>query len=316
MKPIKQSELLNAIVTALNKPGLKDKRTSPASRRPPHGAPLVPSRTLHILLAEDNATNQTLAIILLEKQGHTVAVAGNGQEALAALEKESFDLVLMDVQMPEMDGFEATARIRAKEKRTGQHIPIIAMTAHAMKGDRERCLDAGMDGYVSKPIQPRELTQVIASFVSPAGVARADAPEKASAEEEVAQSLPSAESDQPGDRAGCFLNKAALLARVGGKEDRMGRIINVFLNESSKLLEEMREAIASGDASQLKRPAHSLKGAVGIFDIPAASEAAQKLESLGSTGNLTGAEEAFFELETAINRLRPALAELVSPSHS
>src|SRR5207253_2280879 len=104
-------------------------------------------------LAEDNVVNRTLAVRLLEKYGHSVAVAGNGKEALAALEHGPFDLVLMDVQMPEMGGFEATGRIRAAERDTGRHVPIIALTAHAMKGDRERCLAAGMDGYVSKPLQ-------------------------------------------------------------------------------------------------------------------------------------------------------------------
>ena len=104
---------------------------------------------------------------LLEKQGHTVTVAGNGKEALAALDKEAFDLVLMDVQMPEMDGFEATAAIRRQEQATGQHLPIIAMTAHAMKGDRERCLAAGMDGYISKPFHARELAAAIDTLVPP-----------------------------------------------------------------------------------------------------------------------------------------------------
>ena len=159
MKPVKQSELLDAIVTALRAPTAdKEKRADPAAR-----APRGPKRRgrrragWHILLAEDNAINQTLAIILLEKQGHTVVVANNGKEALAGPGTGAvgeFDLVLMDVQMPEMDGFEVTAHIRAQEKGTGHHVPIIAMTAHAMKGDRERCLQAGMDGYVAKPIQP------------------------------------------------------------------------------------------------------------------------------------------------------------------
>jgi CheY-like chemotaxis protein len=114
-----------------------------------------------VLLAEDNTINQKLAVRLLEKRGHSVVVAGNGREALTALERESYDVVLMDVQMPEMDGFEATAAIRAREKESGRRLPIIAMTAYAMKGDRERCLAAGMDGYVSKPLQPRELFEAV-----------------------------------------------------------------------------------------------------------------------------------------------------------
>ncbi len=116
-------------------------------------------------MAEDNPINQMLAVRLLEKAGHRVAVANNGEEALAAIAREPFDLVLMDVQMPVMDGFEATALIRQQEKGTGRHLPIVAMTAHAMKGDRERCLEAGMDGYVAKPVQREELFDSIAAAV-------------------------------------------------------------------------------------------------------------------------------------------------------
>jgi CheY-like chemotaxis protein len=159
VKPIRQSELLQAICNVL--------KLAPMEK-----APLVTRHTLRelrhrsrILLAEDNAINQTLAVRLLEKRGYIVCVAGNGKLALAALEKESMDLVLMDVQMPEMDGFEATAIIRAREMRSGAHLPIIAMTAHAMKGDEERCLTAGMDRYVAKPIDVAELFATIDSVL-------------------------------------------------------------------------------------------------------------------------------------------------------
>ncbi len=132
--------------------------------------PLAPIRTgLHFLLAEDNAVNQKLAVRLLEKRGHTVVVADNGRIAVDAYLREAFDAVLMDVQMPEMDGLEATGAIRAWEQHTGGHVPIIAMTAHAMKGDRERCLAAGMDGYVAKPIQPAELFGMIQMLVRAGG---------------------------------------------------------------------------------------------------------------------------------------------------
>jgi CheY-like chemotaxis protein len=117
--------------------------------------------SLKVLLAEDNAVNQRLAVRLLEKRGHRVVVAANGREALEALEKDRFDLVLMDVQMPEMDGMEATAAIRKKESKSGAHQWVIALTAHAMKGDRENCLAAGMDGYLTKPIRPQELDEVL-----------------------------------------------------------------------------------------------------------------------------------------------------------
>ncbi len=133
----------------------------------PAAAPSVPrTRPLRVLLAEDNAVSQRLTVRLLEKRGHTTVVAATGKEALAALEREPFDLVLIDVQMPEMDGFEATAAIREREKTTGHHIPIVAMTAHAMTGDEKRCLQAGMDGYVAKPIQIPQLLQAIARLTA------------------------------------------------------------------------------------------------------------------------------------------------------
>jgi two-component system, sensor histidine kinase and response regulator len=124
-------------------------------------------RSLRILLAEDNEINQKLAVRLLEKRGHTVAVAHNGREAVEWVCREAFDVALMDVQMPDMDGFEATAEIREREKRTGQHLPIIAMTAYSMRGDRERCITAGMDSYVSKPIRQDELFREIYAWTQP-----------------------------------------------------------------------------------------------------------------------------------------------------
>ncbi|MGB7728196.1 MAG: response regulator [Candidatus Acidiferrum sp.] len=159
-KPVRQAELLDAILTALGT------RQLPIQR-----APLVTRHSLRegqshlrILLAEDNSVNQLLAVRMLEKRGHIVKVAGNGKEALAALETQPFDLVLMDVQMPEMDGFEATTAIRAQEKRSGHHLPVIAMTAHAMVGDRERCLAAGMDDYITKPFRIDDLTELLARY--------------------------------------------------------------------------------------------------------------------------------------------------------
>jgi signal transduction histidine kinase/DNA-binding response OmpR family regulator len=160
-KPIRQAELRAAIVRALGGSPVKAQQEDSLDARP---ASHEGRSGLHILVAEDNAVNQQLARRLLQKRGHTVVLAGNGREALASLDRQSFDLVLMDVQMPEMDGFEATAAIREKEKATGRHLAIIAMTAHAMKGDRERCLAAGMDGYVSKPVRPKELFEALAAI--------------------------------------------------------------------------------------------------------------------------------------------------------
>ena len=163
VKPVKQSELLDSILTVLSR-SYREKQEA-LSLTTLAAEQLRQSR--HILLAEDNPVNQKVAASILEKRGHTVVTVADGREALAALEKESFDLVLMDVQMPKMDGFEATAAIREKEKTTGEHLPIVAMTAHAMKGDCERCIASGMDAYVPKPIRPADLMDTIGAVLSP-----------------------------------------------------------------------------------------------------------------------------------------------------
>jgi CheY-like chemotaxis protein len=158
-KPVREEELLNSILAALGTKSTKEAAPALITRHS-----LRETNRLRVLVAEDNPVNQVLAARLLEKRGHKVTVAGNGKEALAALEKNTFDLVLMDVQMPEMDGFEATGIIRQKEKTSGNHLAVIAVTAHAMVGDKERCLAAGMDDYITKPIRPQELTELLARF--------------------------------------------------------------------------------------------------------------------------------------------------------
>src|SRR5262249_47606265 len=152
------SELFDAIMTTL---GVAARRAEPAAT----AAVLADRPGRQILLAEDNAVNQRLVVRLLEKAGQQVRVAGTGREAVALLEQQPFDLILMDVQMPDLDGLEATAVIRRKEEATGGHIPIVAMTAHAMKGDRERCLAAGMDGYIAKPVQAHELYEILGQLL-------------------------------------------------------------------------------------------------------------------------------------------------------
>jgi two-component system, sensor histidine kinase and response regulator len=162
LKPVRQAELRMAIAQALG--ARQHDAEIPVITRFSIRDAAQPSTSLYVLVVEDNAVNQRLVVRLLEKRGHRGEVAGNGREALAALEKARFDLVLMDVQMPEMDGFEATAAIREREKGNGSHQPIIALTAHAMKGDREKCLVAGMDGYLTKPIRAEELDKVLATY--------------------------------------------------------------------------------------------------------------------------------------------------------
>ena len=162
VKPIRQSELLQAVVN-LSAPAV-----AAVPKAVPTRAPGVSSPHLEILLAEDNAMNQLLAVRVLERAGHAVAVVNTGLEALSALSSKRFDLILMDVHMPEMNGLDATRAIRAKENEAGDHVPIIAMTAAAMSGDREQCLAAGLDGYISKPISISKLVDLIAEKVTPA----------------------------------------------------------------------------------------------------------------------------------------------------
>ena len=166
MKPIRQYELREAIARVI---GSREQRAVPLVTRfslTPASAPPV---CLRVLLAEDNLVNQKVVTRLLEKRGHRVMVAGNGREALDALGRENFDLVLMDVQMPEMDGFETTAVIREKEKSSGVHQPVVALTANAMKGDRAQCLSAGMDAYLTKPIRSDELDALLATYLPDRG---------------------------------------------------------------------------------------------------------------------------------------------------
>ena len=292
-KPLKQSELLNTILNILStRPGRiedrKAKTKDQSSILNPQSS--LASSGLRILLAEDNAVNQHLAVRLLGKHGYAVTVAGNGREALRLWREQPFDLILMDVQMPDMGGFEATAAIRDQERSTGRHTPIIALTAHAIKGDRERCLAAGMDGYVSKPIQASELFQVI---------------------EEMRQGIKKLESSPSAGPSGkpdveLFDPKVALDA-TAGDADLLAEVIEVFLAEHPPWMTDIRRAVEAEDADALRLSAHTLKGAVGTFGSQAGYEAALRLETMGRNGDLTDAGTALVHLETVIAKLRPML---------
>ena len=290
IKPVRQSELVDAILSLLGQASRE--RADVITRHSLREA----RRKLRILLAEDNLVNQNLVVRLLGKAGHNVVVAGNGKEALAALAKAgpgAFDLVLMDVQMPEMDGFEAAAAIRKKERGTGTHLPIVAMTAHAMKGDRERCLAAGMDGYLPKPVKREELIDAVErhSYESPA-------PEK----DRLARK-------QPG------LDRAAVLARLDGDEEQLAELAGLFIQESPKLLSAIQQAIEQDDAQGLERAAHALKGSVGNFVIPTAVKAAQTLETMGREGNLAAADTAYAVLQEEIAGIVQVFQRLESAVH-
>jgi two-component system, sensor histidine kinase and response regulator len=262
--------------------------------------PAVPEdspRNLNILLAEDNPVNRVLAQKLLQKQGHTVTSVNNGIEALQLWEQSQsrqFDIILMDVQMPEMDGLQAATRIRERELGTGAHIPIIAVTSHAMKGDRERCLAAGMDGYISKPINPGELAKVIQTTV-PGGAKLGAVPADPIMKE-------------PSD--------AELLAPFDGDNELLKELAGIFLRECPRMLDEIRAALGAADSKALERAAHTLKGSVGNFAIPGPWETAQRLELLAKSGQLSGAEEIFHVLEQQIAQFNQILARhAAEPAH-
>jgi CheY-like chemotaxis protein len=306
-KPIKQSELLEAILKALRS---WVERPRPAPRAP--SAEGGEGRPLRILLVEDNVINQKLATIVLERAGHRVAVARSGKEALAVLGLGEggpagkigppFDLVLMDVQMPELDGYEATTAIRDEERRTGRHLPILALTAYAMKGDRERCLGAGMDGYLAKPIQEQDLWRAIRDLVPGAATPRPGRGNQGAAG-------PSRKDEA--------VDREALLARVRGQTPLLAEIVRLLLDDiGPRSLQEIGAAIANADRARLRRAAHTLKGALGNLCAAPACQAARRLEVLGREGDLTTADEAYRALCEEMERLSKELAELVKAPHS
>jgi PAS domain S-box-containing protein len=291
-KPLKQSELLNAVLTALGMAAGLESASAPPGVSAPGGP-----QSLRILVVEDNEFNQELALSLLKKRGHSAVLAGNGEAALAAWEREPFDLILMDVQMPEMDGFAVTEAIRAKERATNTHVPIVALTAHAMKGDRERCLAAGMDAYASKPIRAAELFEVITRLLS-SDVAGAK------------------ETPVPDEPPGAVFDLDTALATVGGDREVLPQMVQWFLDRCPKVLEEIRDSVLRGDGAALERAAHKIKSTVGSFGAQRCYQAALRLEELGRAGEVTGFQRAHGELEEAVRRLKEALTDLVRDQHA
>src|SRR6202521_4729518 len=288
-KPIKQSELFDVIVSSSGEPVGERPRTQQRHKR---SQPR--QRRLHVLVAEDNQANQLLATRIFEKLGHQATVVSNGREAFVAFQAGKFDLIAMDVQMPEMDGLDATSAIRAWEKTAGTHTPIIAMTAHAMKGDRERCLAAGMDGYTSKPIRIGELEHAIAQLISPPNSAK----------------VPVSEADQ----ADGAIDHTALLAGVDGNRRVLRELVRLFLADCPRRLAEIKEAIRRGDAGALGRAAHTLKGSVGNFAAKNAFAAAQRLEIMGRDIDLDNVGKACVTLESELAFLSEELRKLTMNS--
>ncbi len=291
VKPVKADELQIAILAALGDTALGKRTARPAEASPPRPA-ADKSEGLRILLAEDNPVNQRVALHMLAKQGHSVLAVVNGREVLDAIARENFDLVLMDVQMPEMDGIEATRAIRTQEERADRHVRIVAMTAHAMKGDRERCLDSGMDDYLSKPVQKAELIRVLdsAKAIKRDAVASATAPGR----------------DEP------VFDGALALERVDGEREFLEEIVRLFLADVPGRLAEIEEALAHQDAKKLANAAHALKGATGCLGGLRASAAALRLESIATKGELPSAGGAVALLKQDLAELTSAISKFVS----
>jgi signal transduction histidine kinase/CheY-like chemotaxis protein len=284
-KPLRQQELLSSIQVSLGKHNAISQPATVLSPEPP-----AQRRSLHILLAEDNRVNQAVGVRMLEKMGHSPVVANNGSEALSLISTQHFDLVLMDVQMPVMDGLTATEKIRLEEKQTQQHLPIIAMTAYAMKGDRERCLGAGMDGYISKPVNGRELEKAIADTL------------RSWPDNMVASDSKTYKKDAASGEAIAW-DIALAIQGLGGDEKLLYEIVEIFVEEWPNQITSLRHAIEEGTCASVEAVAHSLNGQFGYLGIGEASQKARKLEEMGRVRDLLHAAEVFTAFEAEVSEL-------------
>jgi len=283
IKPVRQSKLYDAIVENLSKVEQKKEKPKTISEKEKK------TLSLNILLVEDNKINQKLATSLLEKQGWKITVANNGKEAIELIEKNGFDIVLMDVQMPEMDGLEATRLIREREKKTGKHIPIIALTAHAFEEDKKRCLEAGMDAYTTKPIKIQELLNIIKDVFSKY--------KNIVKKEKKTIKKPSFN-----------LNKAMDI--VDKDEEFLKELLELFVSDYPKKLKKIKEAIQNKDTETISEVAHSLKGACGNIGLDKAYELCLEIEKIGKKGTLEGVEKLYEELLEELNRFKEYVIEM------
>jgi CheY-like chemotaxis protein/HPt (histidine-containing phosphotransfer) domain-containing protein len=248
---------------------------------------------LRVLLAEDNPVNQKLAVLMLEKRGHKVVVAADGEEALAAIERQAFDLVLMDIHMPNMGGFEATQKLRERERTRGGHLPVVALTALAMKGDREKCMAAGMDAYVTKPFVATELLKTIEHVLPPRVAGSTAAP-------------------VPSPQAGAeSIDYARLSQNMDDDPEVLQEVVGAFLRNQPTQMRSIQDALDRGDMETLAREAHTLKGLLLTFAARPAAEVAIRLELRARTNDAKGAVEALRQLRDELMRLIPVLSELL-----
>jgi PAS domain S-box-containing protein len=286
-KPVRRSELFDAIANALAAgaaPLLASARSRTVCRPKLSGSP---GTSLKILVAEDNEINQRVVLGMLTKSGHKVSLASDGQQALAALAKSTFDILIMDLHMPVMDGFKAIAAIRQQEADSGAHLHAIALTANAMKGDRERCLQAGFDDYIAKPVTSQQLENAVRTQTG---------------RELNGDGTPT--EAQPPARAA--IDWSAAVERVGGSEETLQQIVKLFIRDCPILLDGMGRAIERCDGRALAQEAHKLKGSVGYFGCGELQDQARRLEMMGREGDLSKASELYKEIKDEIERLQPA----------
>jgi CheY-like chemotaxis protein len=287
LKPVKQSELMNAITMAVVPTAIGQPAVEPVAldSRPT-------TETMHILLAEDGISNQKLAIGLLENWGHRVKVANNGREAVDLWSQHPFDLVLMDVQMPDMDGLEATRIIRHRERQTGQHTPIVAMTAHAMKGDRDKCLASGMDGYVSKPVRMQELYDAIRPFAD--------------------RTQPRSTETPPARDSRTEIDWNAALESTGGDARLLREVAQEALRELPRLSLQLSQAISNLNAPVVQRIAHTIKGTVRMFGAEHVGQLAESIETRARDNELQLAGQVVEGLRTELDGCIAALETFVT----
>jgi CheY-like chemotaxis protein len=285
MKPVRPSDLQAAIMFALEieKPGLKSEDDA---------LPRKANQPLKILVAEDTPFNQKFILRLLGRWGHQTVMVENGLQVLEALDAETFDLVIMDVRMPEMDGYEASRKIRESEKTNGGHIPIIAITAHAVKGDRERCLEAGMDEYVSKPISSDKLFEIIETLAA-------------------GKSPDMAGTDNKADTLNSF-DKQTLIDAFDHDWGFFKEVVDLFVSDYPRMMVDIRQAFETGDTDALIRTAHSLKGMLSLFNAQAAAQKTIKLQELGKQGEFSEIENEIEALSGELSMLKSTLQDLVA----
>ena len=293
-KPVRPSDLLDAITHALDfKAALTEEMAPPADQ-----AHLPEGRHIKILVAEDTPFNQKFIARLLDRWGHQAVIVENGRKAIEVLTREKFDLVLMDVQMPEMDGFEATAAIRIREAETGEHVPIIAMTAHAMKGDRERCIEVGMDDYVPKPISANALFAAIKNLVP-------DEDPAAEPPKPVEGSLPANPGNEP------IIDRVSLLKAFDDDWDFFTEVVEMFVQDYPQMMIEIESALQNRNAPTLMRSGHALKGMLGNFKAATGMQLAYELEDMGRREVFDGADAIFHKLSEELVKLKSTFLKIV-----